>query len=163
MPTDFDTIVNLSKKRGFVFQSSEIYGGLRSAYDYGPLGVELLRNVKDQWWHATVRTRDNVVGLDSAVIQAPQTWEASGHLASFTDPLVECRNCNARHRIDKLENPDQCPTCGKRDTFTEARDFQLMFRTHMGPVESPDNVVYLRPETAQGIFVNFLKVFTFNE
>jgi glycyl-tRNA synthetase len=158
MPVDFDTIVNLSKKRGFVFQSSEIYGGLRSAYDYGPLGVELLRNVKDQWWQSTVRTRDNVVGLDSAVIQAPMTWEASGHLASFTDPLVECKNCNARHRIDKLEDPDQCPTCGKRGTFTEARDFQLMFRTHMGPVESADNVVYLRPETAQGIFVNFENV-----
>ncbi len=158
MPADFDTIVNLSKKRGFVFQSSEIYGGLRSAYDYGPLGVELLRNVKEQWWHAMVRSRDDVVGLDSAIIQSPSVWEASGHLASFTDPLVECRNCNSRHRLDKLEDEDQCPTCGKRGTFTEARDFNLMFRTHMGPIETGDNVVYLRPETAQGIFINFENV-----
>ena len=158
MPVDFDTIVNLSKKRGFVFQSSEIYGGLRSAYDYGPLGVELLRNVKEQWWHSMVRMRDDVVGIDSAVIQSPQVWEASGHLASFTDPLVECTNCNNRFRLDKLEDEDQCPSCGKRGTFTEAKNFNLMFRTHMGPVESADNVVYLRPETAQGIFINFENV-----
>ena len=158
MPTDFDTIVNLSKKRGFVFQSSEIYGGLRSAYDYGPLGVELLRNVKEQWWHSMVRMRDNVVGLDSAIIQSPSVWEASGHLASFTDPLVECTNCNNRFREDKLDDPDQCPSCGKRGTFTEAKNFNLMFKTHMGPVESEDNSVYLRPETAQGIFINFENV-----
>ena len=158
MPADFDTIVNLSKKRGFVFQSSEIYGGLRSAYDYGPLGVELLRNVKEEWWHSTVRMRDDVVGIDSAVIQAPRVWEASGHVASFTDPLVECTNCNNRHRLDKLDDPDLCPACGKRGTFTEAKQFNLMFRTHMGPVESPDNLVYLRPETAQGIFINFENV-----
>ena len=158
MAIDFDTIVNLSKKRGFVFQSSEIYGGLRSAYDYGPLGVELLRNVKDQWWHSMVRMRDDVVGIDSAVIQSPQVWEASGHLASFTDPLVECTNCNNRFRLDKLEDEDQCPSCGKRGTFTEAKNFNLMFKTHMGPVESSDNAVYLRPETAQGIFINFENV-----
>jgi glycyl-tRNA synthetase len=158
MPADFDTIVNLSKKRGFVFQSSEIYGGLRSAYDYGPLGVELLRNVKDQWWHSMVRMRDDVVGLDSAIIQAPQVWEASGHVASFTDPLVECTNCNNRQRLDKLDDPDQCPVCGQRGSFTEAKQFNLMFRTHMGPVESSDNLVYLRPETAQGIFINFENV-----
>jgi glycyl-tRNA synthetase len=158
MPVDFDTIVNLSKKRGFVFQSSEIYGGLRSAYDYGPLGVELLRNVKEQWWHSMVRMRDDVVGLDSAVIQSPQVWEASGHLASFTDPLVECTNCNNRYRLDKLDNQDQCPSCGKKGMFTEAKHFNLMFKTHMGPVEAADNVVYLRPETAQGIFINFENV-----
>ena len=158
MSIDFDTIVNLAKKRGFVFQSSEIYGGLRSAYDYGPLGVELLRNVKEQWWHSMVRMRDDVVGLDSAIIQSPSVWEASGHLASFTDPLVECTNCNNRFREDKLENPDQCPSCGKRGTFTEAKNFNLMFKTHMGPVESADNAVFLRPETAQGIFINFEKV-----
>jgi len=158
MSIDFDTIVNLSKKRGFVFQSSEIYGGLRSAYDYGPLGVELLRNVKEQWWHSMVRMRDDVVGIDSAVIQAPQVWEASGHLASFTDPLVECTNCNNRFRLDKLEDEEQCPSCGKRGTFTEAKHFNLMFKTHMGPVESNDNAVYLRPETAQGIFINFENV-----
>ena len=156
--TDFDTIVNLSKKRGFVFQSSEIYGGIRSAYDYGPLGVELLRNVKEQWWHAMVRMRDDVVGLDSAIIQSPTVWEASGHLASFTDPLIECTNCNNRFREDKLDDPDQCPSCGKRGTFTEAKNFNLMFKTHMGPVENADNAVYLRPETAQGIFINFENV-----
>ena len=155
MPPDFDTIVNLAKKRGFVFQSSEIYGGLRSAYDYGPLGVELLRNVKQQWWRSMVRLRGDVVGLDSAVIQSPEVWKASGHVASFSDPLVECRNCHNRFREDKLESLEQCPTCGKRDTFTQAREFQLMFKTNMGPVESAENTVYLRPETAQGIFLNF--------
>ena len=154
----FDEIVNLSKKRGFVFQASEIYGGLRSSYDYGPLGVALLRNVKEQWWRSMVRLRDDIVGLDSAIIQSPQVWEASGHLTNFTDPLVECTNCNARHRLDKLEDPDQCPTCGNRGTFTEPRDFNLMFKTHMGPVASADNEVYLRPETAQGIFTNFENV-----
>jgi glycyl-tRNA synthetase len=158
MAIDFDTIVNLSKKRGFVFQASEIYGGIRSAYDYGPLGVELLRNVKEQWWHSMVRMREDIVGIDSAIIQSPAVWEASGHLASFTDPLVECTNCNNRFREDKIEKPDQCPACGKTGTFTEAKNFNLMFKTHMGPVESTDNAVYLRPETAQGIFINFENV-----
>lgn len=158
MAIDFDTIVNLSKKRGFVFQASEIYGGIRSAYDYGPLGVELLRNVKEQWWHSMVRMREDIVGIDSAIIQSPSVWEASGHLASFTDPLVECTNCNNRFREDKIETPDQCPACGKTGTFTEAKSFNLMFKTHMGPVESTDNAVYLRPETAQGIFINFENV-----
>jgi len=158
MPADFDTIVNLAKKRGFVFQSSEIYGGLRSAYDYGPLGTELLRNVKEQWWRSMVRMRDDVVGLDSAILQAPEVWEASGHLSSFSDPLVECRECNARHRLDKLKDANRCPTCGNSGTFTEPKEFNLMFKTHMGPVESEDNVVYLRPETAQGIFINFENV-----
>ncbi|MDJ0665464.1 MAG: glycine--tRNA ligase [Acidimicrobiia bacterium] len=158
MSIDFDTIVNLAKKRGFVFQSSEIYGGLRSAYDYGPLGVELLRNVKEQWWHSMVRMRDDIVGIDSAIIQSPQVWEASGHLASFTDPLVECTNCNSRFRVDKLDDPDLCPDCGMRGAFTEAKNFNLMFKTHMGPVESSDNAVFLRPETAQGIFINFENV-----
>ena len=158
MPADFDTIVNLAKKRGFVFQSSEIYGGIRSAYDYGPLGVELLRNVKAQWWRSMVQLRDDIVGIDSAVIQSPKVWVASGHVASFSDPLVECRECHNRHRLDKLENPDQCPTCGSNGSFTDPREFNLMFRTHMGPVESEDNAVYLRPETAQGIFINFENV-----
>ena len=155
MPASFDDIVNLSKRRGFVFQSSEIYGGLRSAYDYGPLGVLLLRNVKEQWWKSMVQYRDDMVGLDSAILQSRQVWVASGHEAVFTDPLVECTNCNSRHRLDKLDDPDKCPTCGKSGTFTEPRMFNLMFRTHMGPVESADNLVYLRPETAQGIFINF--------
>jgi glycyl-tRNA synthetase len=158
MTADFDTIVNLSKRRGFVFQSSEIYGGLRSAYDYGPLGVELLRNVKDQWWRSMVRMRDDVVGLDSAILQSPEVWVASGHVSSFSDPLVECRECNSRHRLDKLADPNRCPTCGNSGTFTEPKEFNLMFRTHMGPVESDDNAVYLRPETAQGIFINFENV-----
>jgi len=114
MPADFDTIVNLAHKRGFVFQSSEIYGGLRSAYDYGPLGVALLNNVKSQWWRSMVQLRDDIVGIDSAVIQAPSVWVASGHAESFTDPLVECKNCHTRHRVDKLDDPEQCPTCGTR-------------------------------------------------
>ena len=153
-----DTISNLAKKRGFVFQSSEIYGGLRSAYDYGPLGVELLRNVKEEWWRSMVQHRADVVGIDSAIIQSRQVWRASGHEAVFTDPMVECRNCNSRHRLDKLADPNTCPTCGKTGTFTEPRNFNLMFRTHMGPVETDENMVYLRPETAQGIFINFENV-----
>ncbi len=153
-----DTIANLAKKRGFVFQSSEIYGGLRSAYDYGPLGVELLRNVKEQWWRSMVRLRDDIVGLDSAILQARQVWVASGHEAEFTDPLVDCTNCNNRFRQDKLDDPNQCPNCGKRDTFTEPRQFNLLFTTHMGPVEDEGARVYLRPETAQGIFINYENV-----
>ena len=154
----FDTIVNLAKKRGFVFQASEIYGGLRSAYDYGPLGVALLRNVKAAWWRSMVQLRDDVVGLDSAIIQSPKVWEASGHISQFHDPLVECTSCHTRHRLDKLEGTKRCPTCGSRESFTEARDFNLMFRTHMGPVAGEGNLVYLRPETAQGIFTNFENV-----
>ena len=153
-----DFISNLARKRGFVFQSSEIYGGLRSAYDYGPLGVELLRNVKAEWWRSMVQERADIVGLDSAILQARQVWQASGHEEVFTDPLVECRNCNSRHRLDDLDQSDTCPTCGKTGTLTEARNFNLMFRTHMGPVDSDDNMVYLRPETAQGIFINFENV-----
>ena len=153
-----DTISNLAKKRGFVFQSSEIYGGLRSAYDYGPLGVELLRNVKAEWWRSMVQERSDIVGLDSAILQARQVWQASGHEEVFTDPMVECRNCNSRHRMDKLADPDKCPTCGVSGQLTEPRQFNLMFRTHMGPVESEENMVYLRPETAQGIFTNYENV-----
>jgi glycyl-tRNA synthetase len=158
MPADFDTIVSLAKKRGFVFQASEIYGGLRSAYDYGPLGVELLRNVKEQWWRSMVQMRDDVVGLDSAILQSPEVWIASGHVASFSDPLVECKECNARHRVDKLADPNKCPTCGNSGTFTVPKEFNLMFKTHMGPVESEGSEIFLRPETAQGIFVNFENV-----
>ena len=153
-----DTITNLAKNRGFVFQASEIYGGLRSAYDYGPLGVELLRNVKEEWWRAMVQERSDVVGLDSAILQARKVWQASGHEEVFTDPMVECTNCNGRFREDKLANPNKCPTCGKSDTFTDPRNFNLMFRTHMGPIDTEENLVYLRPETAQGIFTNFENV-----
>ena len=153
-----ETISNLAMKRGFVFQSSQIYGGLRSAYDYGPLGVELLRNVKDEWWRSMVQDRGDIVGLDSSILQARQVWQASGHEEAFTDPLVECRVCNGRFREDKLEDPAQCPSCGSRDSFTEPKPFHLMFRTHMGPVDSEENLIYLRPETAQGIFTNFENV-----
>ena len=153
-----ETIATLAQKRGFVYQASEIYGGLRSAWDYGPLGVELLRNVREAWWRAMVATRDDMVGLDSSVILAPQVWEASGHLASFTDPLVECTSCNNRFRLDKLADPDLCPNCGKRGTFTTPKQFNLMLKTFLGPVEDAGAVAYLRPETAQGIFVNFANV-----
>jgi len=153
-----DTISNLAKKRGFVFQSSEIYGGLRSAYDYGPLGVELLNNVKKFWWRSMVQERGDIVGIDTAILQSREVWRASGHEEVFTDPMVECRNCNSRHRLDKLDDPEKCPTCGVSGQFTEPRDFNLMFRTHMGPVESEENLVYLRPETAQGIFINYENV-----
>jgi len=159
MPADsLETIANLSKRRGFVFPASEIYGGLRSSWDYGPLGAELLRNIRDAWWTAMVRDRDDVVGLDSSIIQSRQVWVASGHEASFTDPLVECTNCNVRSRLDKLEDAEQCPNCGERGKFTEARDFNLLLKTFLGPVEEEAAVTYLRPETAQGIFINFENV-----
>ena len=153
-----DIISNLAKKRGFVFQASEIYGGLRSSYDYGPLGVEMLKNVKNEWWKAMVQHRSDVVGLDSAILQARQVWQASGHEEVFTDPMVECTNCNGRFRLDKLADNNKCPTCGKIGTFTDPRNFNLMFRTHMGPIDTEENLVYLRPETAQGIFTNFESV-----
>ncbi len=153
-----DNVVNLCKRRGFVFPSAEIYGGFRSTYDYGPIGVLLLRNVKDAWWRSMVQLRDDVVGLDAAILSPPAVWEASGHLTNFTDPLVDCRNCNERFRLDKLDDPDLCPNCGKRGTFTEARQFNLMFKTHAGPVESASTEAYLRPETAQGMFLNFANV-----
>ncbi len=158
MAPSFDTIVNLSKRRGFVFQSSEIYGGLRSAYDYGPLGTLLLNNVKREWWRSMVQLRPDVVGVDSAILQSRSVWQASGHEEVFTDPLVECKNCHNRFRIDKLEDTSKCPNCGERDSFTDPRAFNLMFRTHMGPVEAEENMVYLRPETAQGIFINYENV-----
>ncbi|NOX31024.1 MAG: glycine--tRNA ligase [Actinobacteria bacterium] len=154
----FDKIVNLCKRRGFVYPSAEIYGGFRSAYDYGPLGVLMLRNVKDAWWRSMVQLRHDVVGLDAAVLSPPAVWEASGHLANFSDPLVDCTNCKTRHRQDNLDDPNTCPSCGKSGTFTEAREFNLMFKTQAGPVEGAGHDVYLRPETAQGIFLNFKNV-----
>ncbi len=154
----FDQIVNLCKRRGIVYPSAEIYGGFRSTYDYGPVGVLMLRNVKDAWWRSMVQMRNDVVGLDASILSPPQIWEASGHLANFTDPLVDCRNCGARHRVDKLDNPDQCPTCGMSDQFTDPRQFNLMFKTQAGPVEGAGHDVYLRPETAQGMFINFANV-----
>jgi glycyl-tRNA synthetase len=153
-----DTIVNLCKRRGIVFPSSEIYGGLRSAWDWGPLGIELKRNVKNEWWKAMVHTRDDVVGLESSVLMSPKVWEASGHVATFTDPLVECTNCHRRFRADHVDLSKACPNCGQAQTWTEARQFNLMFKTYMGPVEDSAHVVYLRPETAQGMFVDFMTV-----
>ncbi|HTO01153.1 MAG TPA: glycine--tRNA ligase [Microthrixaceae bacterium] len=157
-PELFDKIVNLTKRRGFVYPSAEIYGGFRSTYDYGPIGVLLLRNVKDAWWRSMVQLREDVVGLDASILSPPQIWEASGHLANFTDPLVDCTSCNTRWRLDKLDDPDQCPNCKARGSFTEPREFNLMFKTHAGPVQDAGAVAYLRPETAQGMFVNFKNV-----
>jgi len=199
-----DKIVSLAKRRGFVFQSSEIYGGLNGCWDYGPLGVELLRNVKDAWWKA-MTFRDNIEGLDASILMHPRVWEASGHVENFTDPMVDCKSCKARYRVDilldelstkkkketlremfpgkfegqqkdeiiesefaKIANDDNalrsllsalsCPQCGNKSTFTDARKFNLMFKTFIGPMEDSSAIVYLRPETAQGIFVNFLNV-----
>ncbi|NLB97724.1 MAG: glycine--tRNA ligase [Armatimonadetes bacterium] len=153
---DMETIVSLCKRRGFIFQSSEIYGGLGSTWDYGPLGVELKRNVKEAWWNTVVRQRGDMVGLDAAILMHPRVWEASGHVAGFADPMVDCRKCKQRFRADHLESLEKCPECG--GDLTEARMFNLMFKTFMGPVEDEAAIVYLRPETAQGIFVNFENV-----
>jgi glycyl-tRNA synthetase len=160
-----DTIVSLAKRRGFVFQSSEIYGGLNSCWDYGPVGVELKRAVKEAWWRSTVTMRDDVVGIDASILMHPRVWEASGHVSGFSDPMVDCKKCKARFRADHLEElscpekPSKRPgECGGE--LTEARQFNLMFRTFMGPVEDSSASVYLRPETAQGIFVNFKNVQT---
>ena len=170
-----DTVVNLSKRRGFVFPSSEIYGGTRSAWDYGPLGVELKENIRRQWWKAMVTSREDIVGLDSAVILATEVWTASGHLETFSDPLTECTNCHYRYRADHLEEdfeakkgrkPEHgladiaCPNCGTRGRWTEPKQFSGMLKTYLGPIEGDSAVHYLRPETAQGIFLNFLSVST---
>jgi glycyl-tRNA synthetase len=168
-----DAVVNLSKRRGFVYPSSEIYGGLRAAWDYGPLGVELKNNIKRQWWRFMVQERDDIVGLDSSVILAPEVWQASGHVTEFTDPLTECLSCHKRFRADHLieayvekhgHEPEHgladltCPNCGNKGTFTEPRQFSGLLRTHLGPVEDSSGLAYLRPETAQGIFVNYKNV-----
>jgi len=173
-----EAITSLAKRRGIAFQSSEIYGGLRSSWDYGPLGVELRRNIRNAWWKRNVQLRDDVVGLEASVIMSPKVWEASGHLEVFTDPLVECLKCHQRFRADHLpgahapqsgHEDDEttidmharptCPNCGN-DAFTDPRNFNMMFRTHMGPVEDETNEVYLRPETAQGMFVDFTTIQT---
>jgi glycyl-tRNA synthetase len=170
-----DAIVNLSKRRGFVYPSSEIYGGLRAAWDYGPLGVELKNNVKRQWWRYMVQERDDIVGLDSSVILAREVWEASGHVATFTDPLTECLNCHHRFRADHLLEAYEerhghpataglddvnCPNCGVKGQFTEPKQFNGMLRTYIGPVEDESGLAFLRPETAQGIFINYKNVLT---
>ncbi len=157
MPTkvEMEKIVSLCRRRGFIFPSSEIYGGLSSCWDYGPLGVELKQNIKQAWWRTVVQERDDMVGLDTSILMHPQTWVASGHLEEFADPLVECKSCHLRWRSDDLEG-NNCPSCGGE--LTEPRLFNLMFKTSMGPIEEEANIVYLRPETAQGIFVNFQNV-----
>ena len=152
---DLDSLASLAKRRGFIFQSSEIYGGIASTWDYGPLGVELKRNIKDAWWRKFVWERDDMVGLDSSILMNPEVWRASGHVDSFTDPLVDCRVCRLRWREDQLEERE-CPDCGGE--LTDARNFNLMFKTFIGPVEDDTAVAFLRPETAQGIFVNFENV-----
>ncbi|MBN2013228.1 glycine--tRNA ligase [candidate division KSB1 bacterium] len=154
--TIMDKVVSLCKRKGFIFQSSEIYGGLNSCYDYGPLGIELKRNIKDFWWKHMVQFRADIEGLDASILMHPRIWEASGHVAGFTDPLVDCKKCKQRFRADHVEEPGVCPACGGE--LTDERQFNLMFKTFMGPVEEQANVVYLRPETAQGIYVNFLNV-----
>jgi glycyl-tRNA synthetase len=154
-PTLYDKVVNLCKVRGFVFPSAEIYGGFRSTYDYGPLGVLALRNVKQAWWRSMVQLRDDVVGLDAAILSPPDVWGASGHLTNFTDPMVDCRSCKERWRADQIG--DTCPNCGSHD-LTEPRAFHLMFKTHAGPIEDEGHVAYLRPETAQGMFTDFANV-----
>jgi glycyl-tRNA synthetase len=175
MASVIDNVVSLCKRRGFVFPCGEIYGGTRSAWDYGPLGVELKENIKRQWWRYMVTSRDDVVGLDSSVILPTKTWEASGHLATFTDPLTECQSCHKRFRADHLQeaqaskkgidNPDDvplsdiaCPNCGTRGAWTEPRPFNGMLKTYLGVIEDESGLHYLRPETAQGIFLNFVNV-----
>ena len=176
MPTDrTDALVSLAKRRGFVFPSGDIYGGTRSAWDYGPLGVELKENIRRQWWRAMVQTRDDIVGIDSSVILPTPVWKASGHVEAFVDPLTECTACHRRWRSDQLEEayeakhgrlPENgladvpCPHCGTKGQFTEPRMFNGLLRTHLGPVETEEGLHYLRPETAQGIFVNFTNVMT---
>ena len=152
---DMEKIVSLCRRRGFIFPSSAIYGGLSSCWDYGPLGVELKQNIKQAWWRAVVQQRDDMVGLDASILMHPQVWAASGHLEGFSDPLVECKSCHLRWRVDELAD-NKCPSCGGE--LTEPRQFNLMFKTFMGPVEDEASIVYLRPETAQGMFVNFENV-----
>jgi len=161
-----ETIVSLSKRRGLIFQSSEIYGGLNGCYDYGPLGVELLRNIKDTWWR-DMTFREDIEGLDASILMHPKTWEASGHVENFTDPLVDCKECKARFRADQLDDVEcgskaykgrKAIKCQQEGKFTEARNFNMMFKTFIGPVEDSSAAVFLRPETAQGIYVNFLNV-----
>ena len=155
-------LISLCKRRGFVFPSSEIYGGINACWDYGPLGVELKNNVKQAWWQAMTRARDDIVGLDASVLMARRVWQASGHEDVFTDPMVDCLSCKHRfradHVIEELGSLDECPNCHKRGTLTEPRQFNLMFKTYMGPVEEDSALIYLRPETAQGIYVNFQNV-----
>ncbi|MDO8335316.1 MAG: glycine--tRNA ligase [Candidatus Saccharibacteria bacterium] len=152
-----EDIVSLAKRRGFIYQGSEVYGGLSGTWDYGPLGVSLKRNIMNAWWQTFVDSRDDMYGVDAAILMNPNVWKASGHVDTFTDPLVECSNCKGRFRADHLEG-DKCPNCGKTGTFGEARQFNMMFKTNVGPVDDDKSISYLRPETAQGIFINYKNV-----
>jgi glycyl-tRNA synthetase len=151
-----DKLSSLAKRRGYVFQSSEIYGGINSCYDYGPLGIELKKNIKELWWRSLVYERDDIEGLDASILMHPKVWKASGHVDGFTDPLVDCKKCHNRFRADQIDRSKGCPNCGGE--LTEPRLFNLMFKTFMGPVEDDASIVYMRPETAQGIYVNFHNV-----
>lgn len=155
-----DTLVSLCKRKGFVFQSSEIYGGLNGVYDYGPLGSLLKNNIRDFWWNEMTRGDDNIVGLDSSILMHRKVWEASGHVSNFTDPLVDCKECKSRFRADQIDLKGACPVCGRKGTFTDVRKFNLMFKTNIGSTAADDDssTIYLRPETAQGIYVNFKNV-----
>ena len=165
--SSLDKIISLCKRRGFIFQSSEIYGGFGAVYDYGPLGVELKNNISHSWWKFMTHNHENIVGLDSGIFMHPKIWEASGHVDAFNDPLVDCKQCKARYRADELIKEDfmnanwaeiQCPKCGTTGNLTNPRQFNLMFKTNIGPIESESETAYLRPETAQGIYVNFTNV-----
>jgi glycyl-tRNA synthetase len=153
-----DKIVSLCKRRGFIFQSSEIYGGLNGAYDYGPLGVQLKNHIRDFWWKEMTQIHDDIVGLDASILMHPRVWEASGHVSNFSDPMVDCKQCKSRFRADQIDLKGACPTCGTKDSFTEPRNFNLMFSTHIGANADASSIVYLRPETAQGIYVDFKNV-----
>jgi glycyl-tRNA synthetase len=157
-PASLDTIVSLAKRRGFVYPGSEIYGGLAGTFDYGPLGLALKKNIENLWWRRFVETRDDMYGVDAAILMNPKAWESSGHVSGFSDPLVECANCKKRFRADHLEDANACPACGKQGTLGEARQFNMMFRTQVGATEDESGLTYLRPETAGGIFVNFKNV-----
>ena len=156
--TKLEDIVSLAKRRGFIFPGSDVYGGLSGTWDYGPLGTALKRNITDLWWQMFVEERDDRYGVDASILMNQKVWQASGHVDTFTDPLVECSNCNARHRADKLDDPNKCPTCGKTGTFGEPKQFNMMFKTNVGPVADENSISYLRPETAQGIFTNYKAV-----
>lgn len=152
-----ESLISLSKRRGFIFPGSEIYGGLANAWDYGPLGAQMKKNIKDLWWKQFVERREDVVPFDGAILMNPRVWEASGHVATFNDPLIECKNCHGRFRADHVDSQEKCPQCGKLD-WTESKQFNLMFKTFVGPSEESTDTVYLRPETAQAMFVNFKQV-----
>ena len=153
-----DKIVSLCRRRGFIFQSSEIYGGLNGAYDYGPLGVQLKNNIRDAWWKEMTQLHDNIVGLDASILMHSRVWEASGHVSNFTDPMVDCKQCKSRFRADQIDLNAPCPVCGNKGTFTAPRNFNLMFATHIGADVDAASTIYLRPETAQGIYVDFKNV-----